>query len=80
MTFERTVMFLGKVPQTLKDGSIFYQIQLYDKDSGPVNVNMQASNPNALAFDNLDFGSPVTVAFKLVPKDRLYRLTIDHVS
>lgn len=80
MSFEKSMIYLGKQPMKLSDGSIYYQVQLYDKDSGPVNVNIQASNPNALAFDGLDFGSSVTVTFALRPKDRLYRLTIDHVS
>lgn len=80
MSFEKSMLYLGKQTMKMNDGAIYYQVQLYDKDSGPVNVNIGGNNPTATAFDGLDFGSPVIVTFALRPKDRLYRLTIDHVS
>lgn len=81
MTFEKTVLFLGSQEMKLSDGNIYYQVQLYDKDSGPVNCNVMASNRDVMdALRGLDFGSPVLVTFALRAKDRLWRLVIDHVG
>lgn len=82
MKFEKTVMYLGAHALKLSDGTGYHQVQLYDKDSGPVNINVMDNNRDVLnALQGLDFGSPVVVTFALRPKDRsAYRLVIDHVG
>lgn len=81
MTFEKNVIFLGSQAQKLADGSVYHQVQFYDKDSGPINVNVGGNNKDLLdEIAALTFGDPVVVTFALRPKDRAYRLVIDHVS
>lgn len=80
MKFEKNVMFLGQQANRLSDGSIYHTFQFYDQDSGPVNVNVGGANKDVLAqLDGLKFGTPLTVCFALKPKDKAWRITIDHV-
>lgn len=81
MTFEKNVLFLGMQDMNLKDGSVYYEVQFYDKDSGPVNVNVGGNNKDLIdKLVALSFGDSVVVTFALRPKDRAYRLVINHVS
>lgn len=82
MKFEKSVLFLGSQEMRMSDGGVYYAIQLYDKDSGSVNVNVMGSNDNKAAFDGLDFGTPLVVTFMLRPAEKQgrYRLVIDHVG
>lgn len=81
MLFEKEVLFLGSQRQKLKDGSFYCQVQFYDKDSGPVSVNVGGVNTDVIdSLEGLQFGSPVVVTFALRAKERLWRLVIDHVG
>lgn len=83
MTFDKQVLFLGLVSNQLRDGGVYYTIQLFDQASGPVSVNVMDNQDNAELLDALQksqFGTPLTVTFILRPKDKLYKLGISHVS
>lgn len=81
MKFEKNVMFLGSQRLELSDKTPYFQLQLYDPESGPVNINVMGTNTDVLShFEGLAFGSPLTVTFALRPKDKAYRLVIDHVG
>lgn len=80
MTFEKSVLFLGSQEMHLSDGGIYHQVQFFDKDSGPVQVNVMDSSEVMKSIRGLEFGSPLVVTFALRPKDRLWRLVIDHVG
>lgn len=81
MTFEKSVLFLGMQALKLSDGTLFHQVQFYDRDGGPVSVNVMGNQSDMLdTLKDLDFGSPVTATFVLRPKDKCYRLVLDHVS
>lgn len=82
MKFEKEVLFLGRQEMHMSDGGVYYAIQLYDKDSGPVNVNVMSNSDNVGAFIGLDFGSPLVVTFVLraAEKQGRWRLGVDHVG
>lgn len=83
MTFEKNVIYLGSQAQKLADGSVYHQVQFYDKDRGPINVNVGGNNKDLLdEIAALTFGDPVVVTFALrtAEKANRYKLVIDHVS
>lgn len=81
MSFDKSVMYLGSQAMRLSDGSTYYQVQFYDRDSGTVSCNVGGNKTDVInALAALEFGQPVVVTFALRPKDRLYRLVIDHVA
>lgn len=81
MKFEKSVLFLGMQSQKLADGGTYYQVQFYDQDTGPVQVNVGGNSKEVLdSLLGLMFGTPVVVTFALRPKDKGYRLVLDHVS
>lgn len=79
MTFEKDMQFLGLVRNEMKDGA-YYSITLFDSDcKSPVTVNMGENDSNESKLDflaELKFGDPVSVSFRLQPKDKLYRLQV----
>lgn len=77
MKFEKQVVFLGMVPNSLRDGGTYYTISLFDQQAGPVQVNVMESNHEVIfpLFD-CKFGQELDVVFVLRPKDKLYRLTL----
>lgn len=80
MKFEKNVMYLGKQVNTISDGSIYYTFQFYEPDSGPVDVNVGDAKKDILAqLDGLKFGTSLVLCFALKPKDKAWRITIDHV-
>lgn len=79
MKFEKNVLFLGKQQNSLSDGGVYYTLELYDKDTGSLKVNIMANNPAYSAFTAVEFGTPMTICFALRPKDKLWRITVDHV-
>lgn len=83
MKFEKDVIYLGRTPNTLSDGKTYWSVDLFDKETGTLKVNVMddARNFDTLtALASLDFGAPLTVTFQLKPKDKLWRITIDHVA
>lgn len=77
MQFEKQVIFLGMVPNSLRDGGTYYTITLFDQKAGPVQVNVKESNHEVvLPLLDCSFGVPLDVVFVLRPKDKLYRLTL----
>lgn len=83
MKFDKDVLFLGKTLNTLSDGGQYFTVDLYDRETGTVKVNVMDNSTNRdtiKALDAADFGTPMTVTFALKPKDKLWRITIDHVS
>lgn len=84
MKFDKQVLFLGATANSFSDGGAFYTVQMFDQSAnGPVSVNIMQSSANQEMLDAilaLKFGDPLIVTFILRPKDRLYKLGIDHVS
>ena len=81
MKFEKHVVFLGMVPNYLRDGGIYYTISLFDQDTGPVQVNVTESHSEVIQpLQHCTFGVPIDVTFELRPKERLYRLTLASVE
>lgn len=77
MQFEKQVIFLGMVSNTLRDGGTYFTISLFDQQAGPVQVNVMESNREViLPLLDCKFGSALDVVFVLRPKDKLYRLTL----
>lgn len=83
MKFEKDVLFLGMQSNGFSDGGRYFSVQFYNESSGPVLVNVMDNSQNAAIIDVLlekKFGAPVKAGFVLKPKDKLYRLALDHVA
>lgn len=82
MKFDKEVLFLGTQEMRLSDGCVYHQVQFYDKNSGPVNVNVMGNNPAMASIQGLNFGSPLVVTFALRPAEKAgrWKLVVDHVE
>ena len=76
MKFKKKVLFLGIVQNVLKDGTVYYTLQFFDQDSGPVSVNVMSNHPCVPAMEQAKFGDQMDITFVLRPKDKLYKLGI----
>lgn len=79
MEFERSVKFIGIEEHVMRDGGKYYAITLYDLKAGAVTVNMTETNEALPMFLESQFGDDLVVTFRLVPKEKLYRLAVQAV-
>lgn len=63
----------------MRDGGKYFSITLFDLQSGVVTVNMTESNETLPMFLEGQFGDDFIVTFRLVPKEKLYRLAVQAV-
>lgn len=76
MMFETYVKFLGMVENKLKDGGVYYAISLYEEQAGSFTCNVMSNHDVVPMLRECKFGDDLRVLFTLVPKDKLYRLSI----
>lgn len=80
MEFEREVRFLGMEENQMKDGGVYYAVSLFDADSGPVTVNVTDRCDALPALQGAKFGDAFYATFRLVPRDKLYKLGLRSVT
>lgn len=78
MNFNATLSYLGAQQNKLKDGTTFYKVSFYDRNSGsPVQLNIMGDREEVLQLlSGCKFGETLFCNFSLLPKDNLYRLVL----
>lgn len=83
MKFEKEVLFLGISANELRDGGVYYTVQLFEAGGEPVTVNVGNGDRSAEMVQvllSLEFGDRLRATFFLRPADKLYKLGLSAVS
>lgn len=82
MKFEKEVLFLGISANELKDGGVYYTVQLFEQGAEPVTVNVGNGERSAEMVQvllSLEFGDKLLATFVLRQADKLYKLGLSRV-
>lgn len=82
MKFEKEVLFLGISANELKDGGVYYTVQLFE-GADPVTVNVGNGERSAEMVQtllSLEFGDKLRATFVLRPADKLFKLGLSRVA
>lgn len=79
MKFEKEVLFLGISANDLKDGGVYYTVQLFEMGGEPVTVNVgngDRTKDMVQLLLSLAFGDKIRAVFYLQPEDKRFKLKL----
>lgn len=82
MKFSKEVLFLGISANDLKDGGVYYTVQLFEQGGEPVSVNVGNGDRSAemvRVLLSLEFGDKIRATFYLQPEDKRFKLKLADV-